>query len=140
MEERIIKDINNLLTQLFQKMREAGYKWDAEHKQLKKIEQNPAWSEEDENYICNIIGALEILIIRETERAFDGDRNAHPKYYKKLQEWLKSLRPQSQWKPTDNQMKALNAINVTGGLSYVGQAQELIALYNDLKKLREKQL
>lgn len=38
MEERIIKDINNLLTQLFQKMKEAGYEWDAEKKELKKIE------------------------------------------------------------------------------------------------------
>lgn len=39
MEERIIKDINNLLTQLFQKMKEAGYEWDAKKKELKKIEQ-----------------------------------------------------------------------------------------------------
>lgn len=38
MEERIIKDINNLLTQLFQKMKEAGYKWDSENKELKKVE------------------------------------------------------------------------------------------------------
>lgn len=37
MEERIIKDINNLLAQLFQKMKEAGYEWDADVKELKKI-------------------------------------------------------------------------------------------------------
>lgn len=37
MEERIIKDINNLLAQLFQKMHEAGFEWDAERKQLKKL-------------------------------------------------------------------------------------------------------
>ena len=37
MEERIIKDINDLLAQLFQKMHEAGYEWDAEKKELKKI-------------------------------------------------------------------------------------------------------
>lgn len=41
MEERIIKDINDLLTQLFQKMHDAGYELDAEKKQLKKIEQKP---------------------------------------------------------------------------------------------------
>ena len=39
MEERIIKDINNLLTQLFSKMKEADYEWDAEKKELKKIAQ-----------------------------------------------------------------------------------------------------
>jgi hypothetical protein len=48
MEERIIKDINNLLTQLFQKMRDAGWTFDFEKKELKKIEQNSAWSEEDD--------------------------------------------------------------------------------------------
>lgn len=56
MEERIIKDINNLLTQLFQKMKEAGYEWDVEYKQLKKIEQDPICSEgnlpEFESYLC----------------------------------------------------------------------------------------
>jgi hypothetical protein len=34
---------------LFSKMKEAGYEWDAEKKELKKIEQNPAWSEDDKN-------------------------------------------------------------------------------------------
>lgn len=33
---------------LFQKMKEAGYEWDAEKKELKEIEQNPTWSEEDD--------------------------------------------------------------------------------------------
>lgn len=32
---------------LFQKMKEAGYEWDAEKKELKKIEQNPTWSEQN---------------------------------------------------------------------------------------------
>lgn len=32
---------------LFQKMKEAGYEWNAEKKELKKIEQKPAWSERD---------------------------------------------------------------------------------------------
>lgn len=38
MEKRIIRDINNLLTHLFQKIRESGYEWDAKNKELKKIE------------------------------------------------------------------------------------------------------
>lgn len=32
---------------LFQKMHEAGYEWDSENKELIKIEQKPAWSEDD---------------------------------------------------------------------------------------------
>lgn len=38
MEERIIKDINNLLAQLFQKIHEAGYEWDFKVKKLNKID------------------------------------------------------------------------------------------------------
>lgn len=35
---------------LFAKIREAGYEWEDGKKELKKIEQNPAWSEEDEEW------------------------------------------------------------------------------------------
>jgi hypothetical protein len=50
---------------LFQKMTEAGYKWDTDKKELKKIkmqelvEQNPVWSEEDEGILDEIIDFLE---------------------------------------------------------------------------------
>jgi hypothetical protein len=40
------------------------------------------------------------------------------------------------WKPSDEQIKALNDINLTGGISYARQGQKLINLYNDLKKLK----
>lgn len=43
--------------------------------------------------------------------------------------------PQEHWKPSEEQMKALNALNLHGGLSYVGQQNRLISLYQDLKKL-----
>ena len=38
---------------LFTKMKEAGYEWDG--KELKKVEQNPAWSEKDEKMLDEII-------------------------------------------------------------------------------------
>ena len=40
-----------------------------------------------------------------------------------------------QWKPSKEQMEALNALNLHGGLSYVGQQNQLISLYQDLKEL-----
>ena len=40
---------------LFQKIHEEGYMWDAEKKELRKIERNPAWSKEDERRLNNII-------------------------------------------------------------------------------------
>jgi hypothetical protein len=94
---------------------------------LKKIEQKPAWSEEDETNL------------RRTEYAvmkfFGGDCS--------LVGWLrKSLKdrvqPQNTWKPSGVQMAALNSINVIGSISYPWQGQELINLYQDLKKLREE--
>lgn len=42
---------------LFQKMKESGYEWDAEKKELKKIKQE-SWSEEDENYLNTTIAYL----------------------------------------------------------------------------------
>ena len=39
------------------------------------------------------------------------------------------------WKPSEEQMEALNALNLHGDLSYVGQQKQLISLYQDLKKL-----
>jgi hypothetical protein len=48
--------------------------------------------------------------------------------------WLKSIKS-NHWKPSEEQMEALNAINNVGELSYVGQADLLIKLYNDLEKL-----
>jgi len=44
---------------LFQKMKEAGYEWNAEKKELDKIEQNPSCREEDERMIDTIIYDLE---------------------------------------------------------------------------------
>ena len=52
-------------------------------------------------------------------------------------DWLKSLRLQNHWKPSDEQTKALHDLNLTGNISYAGQGQVLIGLYNDLKKLTE---
>ena len=44
---------------LFSKMKEAGYEWDTEKKELKKIEHKPTWSEEDNEMINTIIYDLE---------------------------------------------------------------------------------
>lgn len=70
------KEQRNLL---FQKMKEAGYMWDEEKKELKKIEQNPAWSEEDETIADNIAWAIANDRIRPQDRDDYCD-------------WLKSLK------------------------------------------------
>ncbi len=154
---------------LFQKMKEAGYKWDAEKKELKKIEHSPAWSEDDENINHSIIDiltrqgfqtqvnwlkslrphinvtdeelaqakkdayndALDKIEYHSGEPTFDDGWSAAIWYLKK-----RNAQPQNTWKPNEEQMKALSNINLTGCISYAGQGQELINLYNDLKKLK----
>ena len=85
-------------------------------------EQKPAWSEEDEDIKDSIIHQLKML---------RGDRNVTEGNKKEI-EWLKSLRPQSQWKPSDEQLNSLyDVLNPCDGFN----REVLESLYQDLKKL-----
>lgn len=81
---------------LFQKMHEAGYEWDADKKELIKIEQKPAWSEEDERNLQGIIDEIE------------ANKNHAPDYdvatYNRFLSWLKSLKERYTCKPSDEQI------------------------------------
>lgn len=76
---------------LFTKMKEAGYEWDDENKELKKIEQIlPTWSEEDEKILDSIIDFVmpigecpDYPTDEEKEYYYEGDRKV---------DWLKSLK------------------------------------------------
>ena len=90
--------------------------------------QKPAeWSEEDERNLQGVIDEIE------------ANKNQAPDYdittYDRFLSWLKSLKERYTWKPSEEQMRALHDMNLTGNISYVGQEQTLIELYNDLKKL-----
>ena len=167
---------------LFQKMREAGYMWDAEKKKIEpkndkciksddnaptaygkyvdeclfeaskhfhstgedaysvadlfyagvrcginwteKKGQKSEWSEEDEKRIKRVIYILSL------------DGRIGNEELKSILDWLKSLRPQTTWKPSDGQMNALKEACdehwEPDGLD------PLYTLYQDLKKLREE--
>ena len=49
--------------------------------------------------------------------------------------WLKSLHPQNHWKPTEEQMEALNSLLLKGEITKIGQAPCLQSLYYNLKAL-----
>ena len=73
---------------LFQKMKEAGYEWDADKKELKKVEQkHAAWSEEDEKMIWAIPLVIDTYPKQEM---FYG----HSK--EKLISWIKSIKDRVQ--------------------------------------------
>lgn len=71
---------------LFRKMKEAGYEWDAEKKELKKIRQKPTWSEEDEKRIKNIISVLDVQV------CWNGATGKKENPYQKEIEWLNKLK------------------------------------------------
>lgn len=115
---------------LFQKMKEAGYKWDSEKKELEKIEEKPAieWSKEDEEVIDTTVSFLEEFsskdyIVR-----------------KHCINWLKSLKDRYTWKPSDEQIHWL--IWVINRLPDTEKANEAEAVLRDLleqlNKLREE--
>lgn len=105
---------------LFQKMKESGYEWDAEKKELKKIEQKPtAWSEEDKD----VLEDIEEAIIN----YWHGDTQDI------LLDRLKSLRPQNVWKPTRKQIMALRW--VLNHIPYGIHKEEISGLFDQIKDL-----
>ena len=105
--------------------KEAPESW---NKFLKKQgEQNPAWSEEDE------------VMFRKAIITIDNVRmnTGSSEYYQGICNWLNSLKDRYTWKPSDEQMVAINtAINVLGKGTLNGK--QLIELEEQLKKLKGK--
>ena len=133
---------------LFTKMKEVGYEWDAEKKELKKHEPEcdtctndkgcvtcvdgdqwegkPAWSEEDEEMRKDAIAAVKHLI----------STNESWSYLEDSLDWLKSLKERYTWKPSVEQIEAL--MHMRFAVEKFGPSASLAALdslYNDLKKL-----
>jgi hypothetical protein len=95
------------------------------------------WSEEDERLRTSCIKHIE----EELER-IRNDKYGHSEIISDLKEscrerinWLKFLRPQSHWKPSEGQMDALRYVT---NFDYGGYKATLVSLYEQLKKLREE--
>lgn len=102
---------------------EMGTCWFAENWLKKQGEQKPVeWSEEDEGNRRYCINAI------------NGIPYYSPENKQELVNWLKSLRPQKQWKPSEEQMNALDDVISSMDIKY----DVLSELYKDLKKLREE--
>ena len=85
------------------------------------VEQNPAWSDEDEYCINQLIVFCENCMVPDS----GAIKCAH---------WLKSLKDRYTWKPSDKQMDALRKASKNEYLKSE-QYDILVSLYNDLKKL-----
>ena len=130
---------------LFKAMADAGWEFDFDKKELKKIEDEPDgcegcnnakgcvacvdgsewahieesksfWSEEDENRFQSCLNILQAEPLLGNVERIDAN-------------WLKSLKDRYTWKPSEEQIEALLNILPSGN-------QQLFSLYNDLKKLK----
>lgn len=77
-----------------------------------------SWSEEDEKILNNLIDYIKV-------------DDALQYSEKQVVDWLKSLRPQNRWKPSDEQMDALNDVISSRDIKY----DVLSELWKDLAKL-----
>ena len=85
------------------------------------------WSEEDESMRTRCIGILGKCYMGELPTKVEEELN-----------WLKSLRPQTTWKPSDEQIKGIEcAIKTLRHQLNVGD-KRLNSLYDNLKKLMEE--
>ena len=134
---------------LFQKMKESGYEWNADRKELKKIEQKLEWSEEDNKRISRIYS---IISEAADEHAFfSTKRLLGDAECIELQDFLKSLKsrvqsqPKQEWSEEDERnasyiCAALDCYyrlredrNNTNGQEDLDKARNW--LYNKLKSL-----
>jgi hypothetical protein len=90
----------------------------------------PAWSEEDERNLQGIIDEIEA----NKNQAPDYDRATYDRFLS----WLKSLRPQNRWKPSDEQLEALRIAAEIGTANNSWAMDVLKCVYQYLKKLREE--
>lgn len=89
---------------------------------------NSSWSEESERNLDWLITVCERI-------HYKSDPQVSPESALMLREWLKSLRPQNRWKPSDKQMKAIG--HICDG-DYNVDLDILDSIYRDFKKLREE--
>lgn len=135
MRETKPKDISEFLDRLTTVEQEFLWEHIAKIRELDKEEQKSAWSEEDEKDFNTAIQHIENYVN-------NTPSSQRPEIWADITK-LKSLRPQSSWKPSDEQMRALEAVigcvgnNLSEEFS-VKWLWELFNLKEQLKKLREE--
>jgi len=103
-----------------------------------RVQPEQEWSEEDERSIRD-----SIFYLKSAKKYFEKDDDIlwDEKWFNLCIEWLESLykklRLQSQWKPSEEQMNALDSTLQYSQVSH-NSFEYLNSLFNDLKKLREE--
>ena len=96
-----------------------------------RVQPKQEWSEDDEQHIDSLLKRLDALCRNKFERtrfAISEDRD-----------WLKSLRPQNRWKPSDEQIGLLQAI-INEPKNAASESCQIVLreVLEQLKKLKEE--
>ena len=96
-----------------------------------RVQPKQEWSEEDCKHLESILIRLDDVIHNTfTDTCYSVNEDVN---------WLKSLRPQKQWKPSDEQIEALEHSLGDYNIKVFEERYEILkSLYQDLKKLRGK--
>ena len=113
---------------LIKAITDAGYTFDFENKELKKIEQKPAWSEEDEQYFNFLEKLLNNLQVKSTENEIKKGTNSHSEYYFKVIQWLKSIKDKVQPKQEWNEQEQVRINRIVSCLENLNVADNDILL------------
>ena len=127
-------------------MADAGYEWNAEKKELKKIVQKPTDEEmkellrtEYEKGRADTIAEMQVTWSEEDEKHLSWlieHLGQSAGLYDNLIDWIKSLKPQPQWKPSNEQLEAFeHFVRCIGESGYDNKTKLLHSLLSDLKKL-----
>ena len=160
---------------LLKAMADAGYTFDFEKKELKKIEQKSAdWSADDlpefESYLClmfqkfrtkgvctngeivdfvkehsqklkdtlcHVWGEEDEKQARQIERIVHND-GCSKKLQEQIANWFKTLKDRYTWKPSDEQVRAIDVVRGISSRYSNDTLKALESLYQDLKKLRDE--
>ena len=96
-----------------------------------RVQPKQEWSEEDEKIINGLIDSLTRISLNTRTDSTSPNYS----FYREI-DWLKSIRPQNTWKPSELQLGCLSdAIEHYNSLGY--PAPKLKELLDDLKKLKE---
>lgn len=119
---------------LFEKMKEAGYKWDSVKKELGKIENVSAWSEEDENRIMKEL-LYNVIVSNDNTPSTKEILSIYGKTKEDALSWLEKQGEQSYWKPSEEQLQTLHAQLNEGAVTFPEDKRVLTTLYENLMKI-----
>ena len=104
----------------------------------KQGKQKPEWSDEDEAMYYGVVDTEQYMLdVVYGRKEFDiGNESIKEECQKEL-DWLKSLRPQSQWKPSESDIRILEQV-IDGTVNPINYHATLYAILEQLKKLKEE--